>query len=98
MTRRGRPVGFVSQMLIEAFRARPRRTVREVADELQLSPADARYRVKNLIADGRLVPVGEVPTGRRPAQLLAPPEVAPADTRGADLHMVMGLMIRSGGR
>lgn len=98
MTRRGRPVGFVSQMLLDAFRARPRRTVREVAAELRLSPDDARYRVKNLVADGKLVPVGEVSTGRRPAQLLAPADAAPADTRGADLHMVMGLMIRSGGR
>ena len=102
MTRRGRPLGFVSRALLEAFAERPGLSVRTVANDLRLSYGRARVEASRMVSRGQLVQVGEETTGRRPAALLAPAESArsaePAQQPGADLHFVMGMMIRSGRR
>ena len=98
MTRRGRPIGFVSSAIADALRSRPR-TLRELCADLQLTYSVADANVRRLRSAGHVQPVGEEPTGRRPATVFAAaPADAPAEQRGAELHFVMGMMVRGGRR
>ncbi len=98
MTRRGRRLGVVSMAVLEFIRARALQqppTLREVAQQTQLNYAHADRTVQKLKAGGWIRYGNEVPgQGNRPARELLPAD-EPAQ-RGAELHAVMGLMIRSG--
>ena len=101
MTRRGRPMGIKSRSIVEALQVQPR-TVREVAQDLQISFGDAFRTVSKLRARGYLTPaLGDdgqpvrVPTATRPADVLTVSAPADQGARAAEWHLVMGLMIRS---
>jgi DNA-binding MarR family transcriptional regulator len=72
MTRRGRPLGFVSQALLDAVRTEPA-TVRSLAMRLQLSYSHTTDTVKRLSAAGYVVYGPKVPGQHdRPARVVAP--------------------------
>ena len=93
-SRRGRPLGFVSRSIVEALQAQPR-TLRELSEHLRLSYPHAKQTVLNLAERGLVRSAGQVPTATRPATVYAPAE---PQQRAADLHFVMGMMVRGGRR
>jgi MarR-like DNA-binding transcriptional regulator SgrR of sgrS sRNA len=98
MTRRGRRLGQVSQAVLTMIRARALEqpmTLHEVAVTAQLSYSDAKRTVQKLNTGGWIRYGDQVPgRGNRPARELLPAEEP--QQRAAELHAVMGLMIRSG--
>jgi hypothetical protein len=98
MTRRGRPLGEISQSVYNLIAQRARAgaplTVRTVAGEAQLTYADAKQLVKRLASGGHVQYGQAQPTGgSRP-----PRSILPAGTRSEpaqQLHFVMGMMVRT---
>lgn len=102
MTRRGRPRGQIGTLVLQAYLERPR-TLHEAAADLQLSYARTAYTVSRLVSTGELAVIEKRPTGRRHASVFGPPEpsataISPQRQTAAELHFVMGMMIRGGRR